>query len=158
VTTEPAFYVGLLLLVAGLACAGVGAFLGRPYRPIIVGGIPFVVAGALLVNLARERHRFRVTEIVMNPVSDYTGRCPAERPVGIRVQTAGGAGKVTFRVWVGENFDAPMQSVAVEPNVPFEFITEVTVTETGDTTAYAAVDTPNYALASGVFRVTCEGS
>ena len=157
-TTEPAFYVGILLLVTGLACAGVGAFLGRPYRLIIAGGIPFMVAGALLVHMARERHRFRVTEVVMNPIPDYTGRCPAERTVGIMVRTAGGAGKVTFRVWVDEDFDAPLQSISVQRDISFEYVTQVTVKRTGYATAYAAVDAPNYDVASGVFQVTCAGS
>ena len=157
-TTEPAFYVGLLLLVTGLACAGVGAFLGRPYRLIIVGGIPFMVAGALLVHLARERHRFRVTEIVVSPIDDYAGRCPAQRRLGVRVNTAGGEGKVTFRVWVDEDFDAPLQSIRVRRNVSFEYVTQVTVNKTGYSTAYAAVDSPNYMVASGVFQVTCAGT
>ncbi len=157
-TTEPAFYVGVLLLVTGLACAGVGTFLGRPYRLIIAGGIPFMVAGALLVHLARERHRFRVTEIMLSPISDYTGRCPAERTVAIRVRTAGGAGNVTFRVWVDEDFDAPLRSIRVRRNISFEYVTQVTVNRTGYSTAYAAVDAPNYDVASGVFQVTCAGS
>jgi hypothetical protein len=158
VTTEPAFYVGLLLLVTGLACAGVGAFLGRPYRLIIVGGIPFLVAGALLVQMARERHRFRVTEVVMSPITDYTGRCPAERNLRIRVGTAGGAGTVTFRVWVDEDFDAPLRSIRVRRYTSFEYVTQVAVNRTGYSTVYAAVNSPNYTLASAVFQVTCVGT
>jgi hypothetical protein len=155
VTSEPAFFVGLLLVLTGLACAGVGAFLGRPYRLLIVGGIPFLVAGALLVSAARDRHRFRVTEVEMTAVRDYTGPCPGEHRVGIRVKTAGGAGKVAFRVWANDDLDAPLQSVSVRPNLSFEFVTQVTVTEEGWATAYAAVDSPNYVVASSGFGVTC---
>ena len=157
-TSEPAFYVGLLLLVTGLACVGIGGFLGRRYALVVAGGIPFLVSGALLVHISRERHRFRVTQVTMRPINDYAGRCPAERRVGVRVKTAGGDGKVTFRVWLDENFEAPVRSVRVQRNVSFDFFTEVTVTMTGYSTAYAAVDAPNYKLASGVLQVTCAGT
>jgi hypothetical protein len=86
---------------------------------------------------------------------DYTGRCPGEQRIGIRVRTQGGAGKVAFRVWVGEDFDAPLQSLRVRRNVSFEYVTRVTVRKTGYATAYAAVDSPNYEVASGGFQVTC---
>jgi hypothetical protein len=158
VTSEPAFYVGLLLVFTGLACVGVGGFLGPRYFLVLAGGIPFLVSGGLLVHIARERHRFRVTEISMRPIDDYSGPCPAQRRVGVRVKTAGGAGKVTFRIWLDENFDAPLQSVLVQRNVSVDFVTQVTVTKAGYSTAYAAVDAPNYKLASGVFKVTCAGT
>ena len=154
-TSEAAFYVGLLLVFTGLACLGVGLFLGRRYAVVVAGGVPFLISGALLVYVARERHRFRVTEITMRPIDDYSGRCPAERRLSIRVKTAGGDGEVRFRLWLDENFDAPLQSVRVQRNVSFDFVTEVTVTRTGYSTAYAAVDAPNYEVTSGVFQVTC---
>ncbi len=154
-TTEPAFYVGILLLVTGIACGAVGALLGRPYGLVVVGGIPFLIAGALLVHVARERHRFRVTEVAMNPIGDYAGRCPGEHRVGIRVSTAGGAGTVAFRIWAGDDFDTPLQTVRVRPGLAFEYVTAVTVTEGGLATAYATVEEPNAAVDSQVFSVSC---
>jgi hypothetical protein len=155
VTSEPAFFVGLLLVFTGLACGGVGSLLGRRYRLIIAGGIPFLLAGAMLVYIARERHRFRVTGVAVARVADYVGVCPGEHPVAVRIATAGGAGEVAFRVWVDENFDAPLQVVRVPPNSSFDFATRVRVLETGPATLYAAVDAPNQQVASGAFEITC---
>jgi len=157
VTTEPAFFVGLLLLLTGLACGVVGVLLGRRYVLVVTGGIPFLIAGALLIHVARERHRFRVTEVEFRPIGDYAGRCPGEHRVALQVSTAGGAGDVAFRVWAGDDFDAPMQTVQVRPNVGFQFMTAVSVTETGSTTAYATVERPNTAVASQAFSVSCTG-
>ncbi len=154
-TTEPAFYVGILLLVTGLACGGVGALLGRRYVLVIVGGIPFLVAGALLVYVAGERHRFRVTAVEFRPIGNYAGRCPGEHRVVVQVTTAGGAGEVAFRVWAGDDFDTPVQTVQVRPDVGFEYVTTVAVTDTGIATAYATVESPTTAAASQAFSVAC---
>ncbi len=157
-TTEPAIYVGILLLVTGIACAGVGTLLGRRYALVVVGGIPFLVAGALLVYVARERHRFRVTEVQFRPIGDYAGRCPGEHRVVVQVSTTGGAGRVAFRVWAGDDFDTPVQTVRVRPDVGFEYVTAVSVTETGFATAYATVESPTTAVASQAFSVSCTGA
>ncbi len=154
-TSEPAFYVGILLLVTGVACGGVGALLGSRYVLVAVGGIPFLVAGALLVYVARERHRFRVTEVEFSPIGDYAGPCPGEHDVLVRVDTVGGAGRVAFRVWAGDDFDSPLQTVQVRPNVGFDYVTTVSVTETGFATAYATVEKPTTAVASQAFSVSC---
>jgi len=155
VTTEPAFYVGILLLVTGIACGVVGTLLGRRYVLVVLGGIPFLIAGALLIYVARERHRFRVTEVEFRPIGDYAGRCPGEHRVSVQVSTAGGAGSIAFRVWAGDDFDVPLQTVEVRPNVGFEYVTTVSVTEEGFATAYATVERPNTAVASQAFSVSC---
>jgi hypothetical protein len=74
------------------------------------------------------------------------------------VRTAGGAGTVTFRVWVDEDFDAPLRSIRVRRYTSFEYVTQVAVNRTGYSTVYAAVNSPNYTLASAVFQVTCVGT
>jgi len=156
VTSEPAFYVGLLLVLTGVACVVVAIALGRPYAIVGLAGIPFAVAGGLLVQNAWERATFRVTELSIGPITDYAGPCPGTHRVGIRVDTAGGAGEVAFRVWArDEDLDAPPATIRVQPDRGFEYLSRVSVAEPGYAVAYAVVESPNHKAASGVFTVRC---
>jgi len=160
VTSEPAFYVGLLLVLTGVACVAAAAFLrrhslGRHLTLVAAGSIPFLAAGALLLYLARERHRFRVTDVVLEAITDYAGPCPGQHRLAVRVETVGGAGAVTFRVWADEDFDAPLRSVRVRRNTSFELVVPVTVRRSGLSTAFGAVEAPNVMVGSESFRVRC---
>jgi len=156
-TTEPLFFLGILLLVAAIALiVVVRAIPGAARVLFLIGAVSLVAAGGIAISAARDKLRFRITGVQVIARDSYAGRCPAEHRVQIRVTTAGGEGQVTFRVWADDDLDVPLRTVELAAVPSFDFVTTVPVRRTGLSTAYASIKSPNYQLASDSYRVTCQ--
>jgi hypothetical protein len=156
--TEPLFFLGLVLLCLGVATISLRGVRGLARRLFLTGGLAFLVAGSMLLLIARDKHRFRVTEIRFSVGTQYTGTCPAKKRVLVEVQTTGGAGDLAIRVWADQDYDTPVKNLRVRPEQSVQVYADVEVTRSGIVRAYASVEAPNDGLASAVFRAECTPS
>jgi hypothetical protein len=155
VATDPAFFLGVLALLAGVASSQGRRLAGPAKALILVGSTAFVLAGFMLMYLAWDRHRFRVMDVRIDIGAVYVGRCPAEHPARVRVRTSGGDGSVVFRVWADERFTPRLHKVEVGDVSSFEFRTTVRVTTTGSFKGHARVEAPTYRTATDTYGVRC---
>ena len=160
VTSEPLFYVGLLVIALGVLAAVV-----KPPHPVargffLVATVMFVCAGGLLLLIARDKHRFRVTDVEVRAASDFSGACPATHGVRALITTAGGDGEIALQIYSqaqlasGARPDRPRR-VSVADSATVDVDAEVRVASSGLLTAYVSVEEPNYASGSTTFRVSC---
>jgi hypothetical protein len=120
----------------------------------------FLVAGAVLVGVARDRYRFRVVDVELL-ASDDRGRCPAEHRVRVRILTAGGNGEVALRVWADEEPDVPVEQLTIASDASgtrAELSTTVTVRRHGVSTAFVTSKSSNHATDWPSYAASCEGS
>ncbi len=159
-TSDPLFFVGLLVIALGVLAAVV-----KPPHPVarglfLVGTVMFVCAGGLLLLIARDKHRFRVTDVEVRAAADFSGTCPATHGVRALIRTAGGDGDVALQIYSqdqltsGATPDRPRR-VSVEDSATVDLEAEVRVTASGVLTAYVSVEEPNFATGSTTFRVSC---
>lgn len=161
--TEPLFYVGLLVIALGVL-----SVLVKPPDPgarafFLVAAAMFVSAGGLLLSIARDRHRFRVTDVEVRAGSDFSGACPGTHAIRALVTTAGGDGDVVLQIYSQDELasgarPARSRRVSVRDSASVDLEGTVRVTTTGLLTAYVSVVAPNYAVDSTSFRVSCTPS
>jgi hypothetical protein len=158
--TDPGFLGGVLLLAAGVAFVAFRVPDRFAQRFMVTGGLMLVVSGALLIWIARDRHRFRVTDVEVLTSRAYAGACPAAQPVRVRIVTAGGAGRVVLRLWADDDYQSPPLDVQVRDTAAFEVTSEVAVRRSGLSTVYATIEAPalQYKVASRFFRVACRAT
>ena len=159
-TSDPLFFVGLLVIALGVLTA-----LVKPPHPVaraffLVATVMFVCAGGLLLLIARDKYRFRVTGVDVRAASAFSGACPATHDVRAVITTAGGDGDIALQIYSQDELTSGARPgrprrVSVQDSATVDLDGEVRVTRTGLLTAYVSVDEPNYAAGSTTFRVSC---
>ncbi len=140
---DPLFLIGIGLLIAALVGGGVKLagneipVLKTFPRQVLVG-----IAGAALMVYAYDQNNFRVKEINLRALGDYSGPCPGSHRVEGRIRAVGGEGEVRYRVF-GHGYISDEGQMTFKEPAAIGFETTVPVWAPGQYTMTARITAPD---------------